>query len=163
MPESEVQLDVVLHVDQANDDTPRYTAAAQWIAARFSLASLTASISIVDDPTIHSLNREELGHDWATDVISFVFERLQREDGSHVDGEIIASADTAGRLSKAAGWDPRDELLLYVIHGLLHLAGLNDLEPDERTQMRQAEQECLIALQVPGGDEHLARWDRVSY
>jgi len=163
MLEPEVHLDVALHVEQVPDDTPRYTAAAKWVAVHLSLASLTASVSIVDDPTIHALNRDELGHDWPTDVISFLFERVEREDGAHVDGELVASADTARRLSELAGWEPQDELLLYVIHGLLHVAGLDDIEPADQVLMRQAEQDCLIALQVPGGSEHMARWDRVAY
>ncbi len=163
MVQPTVNLDVVVHVDDAIDQTDRYISAANWVVRRFSLASLTASISIVDDATIRELNREQLGHDWETDVISFVFETIEQTDGIHVDGEVIASIETARRLSSAALWQPQDELLLYVVHGLLHLAGQDDIEPHDQTLMRQLEQECLIALQVPGAAEHVARWDGVSY
>jgi probable rRNA maturation factor len=168
MKAAEIDLDVVYHLDQAKrvrlvEDTPRFQQAAAWVAQRFQLARLTASVSIVDDPTIHEINREHLNHDWPTDVISFVFEETEEAGERCVDGEIIASADTAERLALQAGWRSQDELLLYCIHGLLHLAGLDDIEDDEKLEMRAAEQACLVALGVPGAEQHLSRWENVSY
>ncbi len=154
-----IELDIEYHVPSEIDDSPRYHQAAEWVVQKFKLKSLTASISIVDDPTIHRLNREHLDHDWPTDVISFVFE----SDDGKVDGEIIASADTASRLAQQAEWPTADELLLYIIHGLLHLAGLDDLKDEERQQMRIAERDCLVALAVPAAKNYLDRWDSVSY
>lgn len=168
MNSAEIDLDIVYHVDLSArcaivDDRLRFEQAAAWVAERFQLSQLKASVSIVDDPTIHQLNLQHLDHDWPTDVISFVFEQVDRADGICIDGEIIASADTAERLALQAGWRLEDELLLYCIHGLLHLAGLDDLEEEQRQQMRAAEQECLIALGVAGAEQHLLRWDDVSY
>ncbi|MCR9294371.1 MAG: rRNA maturation RNase YbeY [bacterium] len=159
MQRERLELDIKYHVDGCVEDHERIMAAADWVAEQFHLQRLVASVSIVDDPTIHRLNREYLAHDWPTDVISFVFEN---EAGS-VEGEIIASADTANKLHQAAGWRPQDELLLYVVHGLLHLAGLDDLTPADQQDMRRFEQSCMLALEVPGADEHLQRWDDVSY
>ena len=154
-----IDLEVEYHVPAATRDDARFHLAAKWIVDRFQLNSLTASISIVGDPTIHRLNREHLDHDWPTDVISFVFDSTE----GNIDGEIIASIDTATRLSQQAGWSAADELLLYIIHGLLHLAGLDDISPDDRLQMRQTERACLLALSVPFAQNHLDRWDRISY
>jgi probable rRNA maturation factor len=154
-----IDLEIEYHVPSATKDDARFHQAAQWIADRFKLKSLTASISIVDDPTIHRLNREHLDHDWPTDVISFVFDN----DNANIDGEIIASIDTAARLAQQAAWPTADELLLYIIHGLLHLAGLDDITPEDRQQMRQTEQDCLAGLNVPTAHNHLARWDSISY
>lgn len=151
-------LDISYHVEAA-DDSARFLQAADWVCQRYELKSLTASISIVDDPTIHELNREHLNHDWPTDVISFVFENL---DGN-VDGEIIASHDTATKLAYQAGWSVQDELLLYVTHGLLHLAGLDDIQDVDRTEMRLAEQRCLLELGLELATEHLRNWDDISY
>ncbi len=128
------------------DDSDRYRQAAVWVANRFGLKELDVSIAIVDDPTIHQLNREHLEHDWPTDVISFVFEVDPSK--THIEGEIIASMDTAVRMSPEAGWSPEDELLLYIVHGLLHLAGLDDIQPEDQLAMRAAERECLLALGV---------------
>lgn len=145
------------------DDSARFRRAAAWIAQRQRLGSLTVSISLVNDSTIRELNREQLGHDWATDVISFVFETEMRAGLPHVDGEVIASYETAARLAEAAGWSVEDELLLYVVHGMLHLAGLDDVDESLRLAMRQAEQACLAFLEVAGANDYLNRWERVSY
>lgn len=154
-----VELDIAYHVENAADDSERFEKVARWIAQRYGIKSLVSSIAIVDDPTIHELNREHLDHDWPTDVISFVFEM----NDACVDGEIIASFDTARKLSEAAGWSAADELLLYVIHGLLHLVGLDDIDESDRQKMRLAEQECLHAMEIEAADNHLKRWENVSY
>ena len=155
----EIELDVSYHVADASDDSERFRSAAIWVCERYGLASLSASISIVDDPTIHELNRTHLDHDWPTDVISFVFENVN----GAVDGEIIASVDTAAKLALKAGWTTSDELLLYVVHGLLHLAGLDDIEEEDRRIMRQAEQACLLDLGIDLASQHLRNWDDISY
>lgn len=154
-----IDLEIEYHASSPVDDSPRFHQAADWIAERFNLNSLTASISIVDDPTIHRLNREHLDHDWPTDVISFVFE----SENGNIDGEIIASIDTASRLAQQAAWPTADELLLYIIHGLLHLAGLDDINPDDCQQMREYERDCLLALAVRTAENYLDRWDSISY
>lgn len=156
--ETAPQLDIEYYV-QAPQDLERFQAAAQWIGETYSLTNLIVSISIVDDQTIRQLNAEQLGHDWATDVISFVIERA----GDAVDGEVVASWDTAARLAPQAGWDATDELLLYVVHGMLHVAGLDDIAPEDRKEMRRAEQNCLLAIGVAAASELPKRWDSVSY
>ena len=144
-----------------SDDRTRFQQAAQWVAERYKKSLFQVSIAVVDDATIHELNQEHLGHDWPTDVISFVFD-ADEQTGS-VEGEIVASAETATRLSTDAHWRPEDELLLYIVHGFLHLAGLDDIEPQDQVQMRAAERDCLLALGVVGADKHLDRWNDVSY
>ncbi len=159
MNDSTVSLEVEWHVEGGWDDDVRYQQAALWIAEQYQLSSLSASIAIVDDPTIHRLNREHLQHDWPTDVISFVFE----DSDGNVQGEVIASVDTATRLAAAAGWNPADELLLYIVHGMLHLAGLDDISSEDQLEMRTAERDCLLAIGVPLAKHHLERWKDVSY
>ena len=95
------------------------------------------SIAIVDDEKIHELNREYLQHDYETDVLSFVFD--SDEAARSLSGEIIVSADTAATMAKEHQVEPLDELLLYVIHGTLHLAGHDDKEESKRLEMRDAE------------------------
>jgi probable rRNA maturation factor len=92
------------------------------------------SIVVVDDRTIHRLNRRFLNHDEPTDVITFSL-----EEGDSVDGEIITSADTAAAAAKRFGWTMADELLLYAVHGALHLAGYDDQAPTQRRKMRSRE------------------------
>jgi probable rRNA maturation factor len=101
------------------------------------------SVAIVDDPTIHRLNRQFLEHDYPTDVLSFALAEPPR-----VEGEIIASIDTARREAAEAGWAPEDELLLYAVHGALHLVGYRDKTSAEAAVMRTAERSVLARLGV---------------
>jgi probable rRNA maturation factor len=105
--------------------------------ARIDRAQL--SVALVDDQAIHNLNRRYLRHDYATDVLSFVLERSPE----FLDGQIVVSAETARREAARYGWSPEDELLLYVVHGALHLAGCDDTTPERRTKMRERENAVL--------------------
>jgi probable rRNA maturation factor len=117
------------------------------------------SLAIVDDPTIHDLNRRWLDHDEPTDVLSFVLE--ERE--GYREGEVIVSADTALARATEFTWSPETELLLYVIHGALHLAGYDDNEDATRAVMREREKFYLRQLGVgQGSGDHASRGARVQ-
>lgn len=118
---------------------PELVAAVQCVLNDSKFSSSNVSIAVVDDATIHELNRRYLEHDWPTDVLSFVLE----EEGEHLEGEIIVSADTAAASAAEFGWSPAAELLLYVLHGALHLVGYCDKSPEEGRQMRTAEAHYL--------------------
>jgi len=101
-------------------------------------------VRVSDDPGIHEINRQYLGHDYATDVISFTYD-------CHlpiIHGELIVSLDTAQRRSQEIGWPVAHELLLYVIHGSLHLTGMEDTHPPDRAEMREAERQVLQRLGI---------------
>jgi probable rRNA maturation factor len=74
-----------------------------------------------------------------------------------LEGEIIVSVDTARQNAAEAGWSSDDELLLYVIHGTLHLAGYLDKSPDDYAEMRAAEAAVLDRLGVKRSSTD-ARW-----
>ena len=113
--------------------------AAQLVLQESTFTSAAISLAVVDDPTIHELNRRYLNHDWPTDVLSFV---LDERDG-HLEGEVILSADTAAAEAVEIGWPAAAEQLLYVIHGMLHLVGYRDKTADDALAMRAAEDKCL--------------------
>jgi probable rRNA maturation factor len=115
------------------------------VLAVAQVASAEVSLAIVDDSTIHQLNRRHLEHDYATDVLSFVLE----EGPDHLEGEIIASWDHARTQAADVGWQAENELMLYVIHGALHLVGFDDHHPDDRRRMREAEAEQLRSWGLP--------------
>lgn len=104
------------------------------------------SVAIVDDERIHTLNRNFLQHDYATDVLSFLLESAGPQ--GPITGEIVASGDTAAREAPRYGWSAADELLLYVIHGALHLAGYDDRTKSQAAAMRTAETAHLERLGV---------------
>ena len=113
--------------------------AVRMILDEESIPEARISIAVVDDPTIHELNRRYLNHDQPTDVLSFLLERSAR----CLEGEVIVSADTALAAAPRFGWSAGDELLLYVIHGTLHLLGCDDERPADRAEMRGRERDCL--------------------
>ena len=127
-------------------DTDRLRRAADAIARDAGVARGTLSIAIVDDPTIHSLNRRYLDHDYPTDVLSFVLDR----SGDALDGEVIVSADMALAQAEQFGWSADDELLLYAIHGTLHLVGYDDGDATAQCQMRSAEARYLALFGLGG-------------
>jgi probable rRNA maturation factor len=128
-------------------DEQALVAAARNVLNDSRFDSANIGLAIVDDTTIHELNRRHLSHDWPTDVLSFVLD----ESHSHLEGEVIISADTAAAAAADAGWAASAEQLLYVIHGMLHLVGYRDKSPEDRAQMRAAEAAHLrkLGLELP--------------
>jgi len=118
-------------------DQGRLKQGVKQVLQEAGIRSAEISIAIVDDARIHELNRQYLEHDYPTDVLSFVLEFYEQEQS--LDGEIVVSADYAAREATRYGWTAGDELLLYVLHGCLHLVGHDDTTPAEEQAMREAE------------------------
>ncbi len=118
------------------------------------------SVALVDDPAIHRLNRDYLQHDYPTDVISFLLDSGdadprgvtlpltpgRRGAGRWLAGDVILSAETAVREAREYGWEPKSEVCLYLVHGLLHLCGYDDLTDEEQAIMRGREREIMREL-----------------
>ena len=167
-------------------DEPRLRDAVMRVLIEERVHSATIRLALVGDAEIHRVNREFLGHDYPTDVISFLLSesgsqgsgvrnpetgvRMREVDGGDLgmsapqpstlnpqpllEGELIVSTETALREAAAHGWSPHDEVLLYVVHGLLHLCGYDDLTDETRPAMRIREREVLAGWQlVPSGLE----------
>jgi len=97
-------------------------------------------VSVVDDPAIRRLNARYLRRGGTTDVLAF---DLQAPGPSRLMGEVIVCADTARRQARRLGVPLALELDLLVVHGLLHLAGWDDREPQEARLMHGREREIL--------------------
>jgi len=132
---SAIQIDITNEQTRLAIDEPRLREAILAVLAGQGVTRGAISVAVVDDPAIHALNVRYLQHDYATDVLSFVLE----EGDGYVEGEVIVSADTAIAGSTRFGWQPMDELLLYAVHGTLHLTGLDDHSPEEIAEMRALE------------------------
>ncbi len=122
-------------------DVARMRQALAAVLEEEGVAAATINVAIVDDPTIHDLNRRFLNHDEPTDVLSFLL-----DDSDGIEGDVVASAETATRSASRYGWTADDELLLYVVHGTLHLVGYDDLDAASRAKMRSREKRFLAAL-----------------
>ena len=134
----------------AEFDAARLRRAVKAVLADAGITGGEVSIAVVDDVRMHELNRRYLDHDYPTDVLSFVLAR----DGEDLDGQIVVSFDYAAREAARYGWNADDELLLYAIHGALHLVGHDDLNPEAKREMRQAERKYLAMFDLaPQYDE----------
>lgn len=96
----------------------------------------------VDDEKILEVNREYLGHDYYTDVITFDY-----DEGDRINGDIVISLDTVRSNAELFGKEYEDELHRVIIHGILHLCGINDKGPGEREIMEAAENRALAMLE----------------
>ena len=115
------------------------TKVARMIVDDFGFDQSEISIAFVDDPTIRDLNKQYLNHDYETDVISFVLE----ESETTLTGQLLVSTDTAEKMGQQIGVPMEHEVLLYVIHGMLHLVGFDDTDPESAEKMRAAEADYL--------------------
>lgn len=113
--------------------------AARLVLADHGPRTVEVSVAVVDNPMIHELNRRFLEHDYPTDVLSFVLE----DQPERLEGDVIISADMAAAEAGAHDMSPENELLLYLIHGILHLVGFDDKTPAQSREMRSAEQRYL--------------------
>ncbi|MDO8675583.1 MAG: rRNA maturation RNase YbeY [Candidatus Omnitrophota bacterium] len=119
---------------------------------KFNFADL--SVVFVGEKRMRRLNREYLGHDYVTDVLSFpnasvgnpehtCLDPRQKHSGVTAGGEIIICPAVAARNAKRYGNTFERELILYVVHGILHLCGYDDRSPEDVKRMRRKEQEIM--------------------
>ncbi len=94
-----------------------------------------------DDEYILATNNQFLGHDYYTDIITFDYSNSHR-----ISGDMVISLDTVRSNAEQLGVDYQGELLRVIIHGVLHLCGINDKGPGEREIMERHENEALAML-----------------
>lgn len=92
----------------------------------------------VGDEKILEVNREYLGHDYYTDIITFDY-----DEGNIINGDLVISLDTVASNAEMLGKSYDEELHRVIIHGILHLCGINDKGPGEREIMEAAENKAL--------------------
>lgn len=93
-----------------------------------------------DDDKIIEVNREFLNHDYYTDIITFDYTR-----GRRVSGDMFISLDTVKTNAESVGQPYERELHRVIIHGVLHLCGINDKGPGER-EIMEAHEEAALAM-----------------
>lgn len=133
-----------LQLSVVDRSRPRFDRALLRRVVKHALAvggkpGMTVSLLLTDDREIAALHDQFLADPSATDVITF-----------EIDGaaEIVVSVETAKRCAKGRGHTTKDEVCLYVAHGILHACGFDDLNKKDRVAMRKAEQETLALLGI---------------
>ena len=111
------------------------------VAATYGRKVGDVGYMFVSDEKILEVNREYLGHDYYTDVITFDY-----DEDDIVSGDVVISLDTVRSNAELFGKEYDDELHRVIIHGILHLCGINDKGPGEREIMEAAENKALAML-----------------
>lgn len=118
------------------------------IAEHAGVHTGTVSIAIVDDAAMAGLHREHLGKSGPTDVLTFDLSE-GAAPGRPVDVDIVINHDEAARRAARRGHDTALELLLYAVHGLLHVSGHDDRDPVAAVRMHRREDELLVLIGLP--------------
>ena len=117
---------------------------SRWIkdvAATYGKKVGDVAYIFCDDAKILEVNKQYLQHDYFTDIITFDY-----TEGDTISGDIFISLDTVKSNAQEQGTDYDEELHRVIIHGILHLCGINDKGPGERELMEQAENKALALL-----------------
>lgn len=119
-------------------DTTRWI---KEVAAQYGKKVGEVGYLFVDDEKILEINNEYLGHDYYTDIITFDY-----DEGDTINGDIVISLDTVRSNAEQQKVVYEEELYRVIIHGILHLCGINDKGPGEREVMEAAENKALKTL-----------------
>ena len=114
------------------------TAWVKAVAASYGKRVGEIAYIFVDDEKILEVNRQYLGHDYYTDIITFDY-----CEGDVISGDLFISLDTVRTNAEQVGATYEEELHRVIIHGILHLCGINDKGPGEREIMEAAEEKAL--------------------
>lgn len=118
-----------------NDRVGRWLGA---VAASHGFELGNVNYCFCSDRKIFEANRQFIGHDYFTDVITFDYTRRGR-----VSGDVLISLDTVRSNAELFKQPYQRELLRVIVHGVLHLCGINDKGPGEREEMERCENEAL--------------------
>ena len=136
----------IVYMTQGNVTMPRLNESAvrDWIVA--VAATLNQNVGCLtyvfcDDEFILQTNREFLGHDYYTDIITFDY-----TNSRHIAGDLVISLDTVRTNAEGLQVPYETELMRVIIHGVLHLCGINDKGPGEREIMEKHENDALAML-----------------
>jgi probable rRNA maturation factor len=118
------------------------------LAALGQAGAVPADLTIVigDDAQLHELNRQFLGIDAPTDVLSFPADGTDPDSGERYIGDIIISYPRAVAQAASGGHTVQDELQLLVVHGVLHLLGFDHAVPAEKKRMWEIQGQVLGSL-----------------
>jgi len=114
----------------------------RFVARRGHVRLGQVDLAVVTSRQIAAMNRRYLGRGGATDVLAFDLS----DGGEPLEGQLVVCGDVAVREGRRRGTGPQRELMLYVVHGLLHLLGYDDARPPGARRMAERQEELLEAF-----------------
>jgi probable rRNA maturation factor len=138
----------MIHIEAESPFPEQLLERAAQAALAHESQSVDSDLSVVltDDARLHQLNREYLGIDAPTDVLSFPASETDPETGARYIGDILISIPRAQAQANAAGHPLESEVQLLVVHGVLHLLGHDHANSEEKARMWKAQAAILKSL-----------------
>ena len=124
-------------------DERKVTRWIRAVAADYGFAIGKINYIFCDDERELEVNRQFLGHDYYTDIITFDY-----STAATLNGDIFISLDTVRSNAEQLGIAFENELLRILIHGVLHLTGQGDKTPETKAQMTEKENRALARLSL---------------
>lgn len=128
-------------VEMPSFDTQRIENWIVSVARGFGKTVGAVTYIFCNDDKILEVNRKYINHDYYTDIITFDYSRPMR-----ISGDVFISLDTVRSNAILLGKTYDNELMRVIIHGILHLCGVDDKGPGEREIMERHEDEALALL-----------------
>jgi probable rRNA maturation factor len=116
---------------------------AEALFAELKISEAKLGINLVAAPEMALLNETFLKHTGSTDVITFDY--ADKTEGTILRGEIFVCVDEAIIHAKKFKTNWQSEIVRYIVHGVLHLIGHDDLKPKRRREMKR-EENCLLRM-----------------
>ncbi len=136
--------DIVVSIDRTTDCVPfapaRIREWVRFVCRRFRIRRASIDLAITDNPGIRRVNRRYFASSAVTDCISF--DLTDRSEPGHCFS-IIVNAELAQRQALLRGHSSRSELALYIVHGMLHQLGFDDLTVAKAERMHREEDRLL--------------------
>jgi probable rRNA maturation factor len=138
----------MIHIESKSPFSKDLLKRAVNAALAHQSASLDSELTIVltDDARLQGLNREYLGVDAPTDVLSFPASETDPETGARYIGDILISVPRAQAQADTGEYPLESEVQLLVVHGVLHLLGHDHAQAKEKARMWKAQAEILERL-----------------
>lgn len=128
---------------------PAIRSLVRTVLNRYGVRADAMYLHFVSTQRICQLHADYFNDPSVTDCITFPLEKPP-EGVKYLLGDLFICPETALKYAKRRSIDPYKELSLYIVHGLLHIIGFDDIDPKDRLQMRRAERECLMILESRG-------------
>ena len=128
--------------------TGLFKAALKKGLKNFARQNIEVNVIFVDEKEILRVNKEFLNHHYVTDVISFNHERPPFDTGDPwAFGDIFVCYQVARKNAKNFSHTILQEMMMYVIHGALHLSGMDDHDPADRSEMDRQAERIIFSLE----------------
>jgi len=154
---SEILIEFAVSNDAVRCDEDRLREIVSGVLQSEGVRSAEVSIAIVGHADMREMNRRYLDHDYDTDVLSFRLDDGESPD-EPLEGQLVVDAETALKSAAEFDWSAEEELILYLVHGSLHLVGYDDHSDEDRAEMRKQERVLLsrFGIETRGESETVA-------